>query len=215
LDYGVFNENIIEDVGSGRSLKDRPNLKAFLDNYKKLDEKDLVKIKTFNLQEKKAFVVCYLDRVSRDFDGGLSILQELERQGISFIPLDMEMISTANPETRKFIISIMISLAEYQITSLKKRQAAGILEAKRLNKYNQPRKKTVLTQDTINLVKQKLERKLTNQEIYVSIKISKSSFYLAKKTINQNNLKEEKEKEKEITLNEQKEQKERKEDKLP
>jgi DNA invertase Pin-like site-specific DNA recombinase len=125
------------------------------------------------------------------------------------------MISTANPETRKFIISIMIFLAEYQITSLKKRQAAGILEAKRLNKYNQPRKKTVLTQDTINLVKQKLERKLTNQEIYVSIKISKSSFYLAKKTINQNNLKEEKEKEKEITLNEQKEQKERKEDKLP
>jgi DNA invertase Pin-like site-specific DNA recombinase len=185
LNYGVKEENIIQDVGSGRSLEHRPNLKDFLEKNENLNSLELLKLKNSNLEEKKTFIVCYLDRISRDFDNGLSILSRLERQGFSFLPLDMPMIHSAEPAIAKLVFSLLIWLAEYEINSRQKRQKHGIFEARKRGVYNRPRKKTVLTANNIISVKEKLARNLTNIEIYRSLGISKSSFYLAKKLIAQ------------------------------
>ena len=183
LKHGVLKENIIEDVGSGRSLHSRPNLKFFLDQYNHLDDEELLKLQAFNIAEKKTFVVCFLDRISRDFDSGLSILRELEKKGFIFFPLDMPMIATGDPFIGKLVLTIMIWLAGYELQCRKKRQKTGIIEAKKLGKYSKPRKKTILTEENLALVKGKLDRNLTNKEIYKSMGISKSSFYMAKKII--------------------------------
>lgn len=183
LEFGVSPENIIEDVGSGRSLEFRPSLKKFLDQYNHLDNLQLLKLKASNIQEKKTFVVCYLDRISRDFDSGLSILRRLEERGFIFLPLDMPLIASSDSNIGKLVFSLLIWLAEYEINCRQKRQKAGIIEAQKLGRYNKPRKKTVLTNANILLIKEKLERNLTNKEIYKSIGISKSSFYNAKKIL--------------------------------
>ena len=82
----------------------------------------------------------------------------------------------------------MIWLAGYELQCRKKRQKTGIMEAKKLGKYSKPRKKTIITEGNLLLVKEKLDRNLTNVEIYKSIGISKSSFYMAKKIIDKRRL---------------------------
>lgn len=190
LEYGVAPENIIEDVGSGRSLENRPNLKAFLENCEK--EKNFKVAEGTNLEDenKKCFVVCFLNRISRDFDNGLLILRLLEKYNYSFIPLDVPMLESAEPSIRKLLFSLFVWLAEYELISRKKSQKLGIAAAKLRGAYSQPRKKTVLTESTILAIKEKLKRNLSNLEIYRSLNISKSTFYSAKKKIDQEKSKE-------------------------
>ena len=114
LAYGIAAEDIIEDVGSGRSLENRPNLKKFLEKCEK--ENNFKVAEGTNLENenenenKKCFVVCFLNRISRDFDNGLLILRLLEKYNYSFIPLDVPMLESAEPSIRKLLFSLFVSL---------------------------------------------------------------------------------------------------------
>lgn len=185
LAYGVLPENIIEDIGSGRSLENRPNLKRFLDNCEKEKKFKVAEGENLENENKRSFVVCFLNRISRDYDNGLLILRLLEKYNYSFVPLDVPMLQSAEPSIRKLLFSLFVWLAEYELVSRKKAQLLGIAAAKERGVYSKSRKKTVLTESTLIAIKEKLKRNLTHLEIYRSLKISKSTFYSAKKKIDQ------------------------------
>ena len=87
LAYGVLPENIIEDIGSGRSLENRPNLKRFLDNCEKEKKFKVAEGENLENENKRSFVVCFLNRISRDYDNGLLILRLLEKYNSSIYRL--------------------------------------------------------------------------------------------------------------------------------
>jgi DNA invertase Pin-like site-specific DNA recombinase len=76
-------------------------------------------------------------------------------------------------------------LSEFEVRNKKERQAIGINQARALGKYSN-RKKVKLTNEALEAIKKKILRNLTPLEIYTSVGISKSSYYVALKILKKN-----------------------------
>jgi DNA invertase Pin-like site-specific DNA recombinase len=181
LNYGVPSENIICEIGSGlKNVEDRVLLKEFLNQYDHLTELELLKVKICNEQIGKRFICVYLDRVSRDLKSGMALLNKFDKCGIKFIPLNLPY--SKEESFSQIIYALLLWLAEYETIQRKQRQNHGIKHAIFLGKYKN-RKRSKLSNEVIEQIKNKLLRNLTPVEIYRSLKISKSSFYTAKQII--------------------------------
>lgn len=181
IDFGVPLSNIFSDVKSGVRFEDRVELSFLLKKFNP-ENIEAEKIKIKNEKLGTTLVVCYLDRISRNLSSGLELIKQLENMGVSFISLDMPLVDKKTPEINKLIFIILMWISEFSIKNKKERQLIGIRKAISDGKYLH-RKKSKLTPELLIEIKKKLERKLSPKEIYLSLKISRSSFYTAKKIL--------------------------------
>ena len=112
--YGVEKENIYSDYASGK-LDDRPDLQACLKALRTGD----------------TLVVWKLDRLGRNLQHLISIVDELQNRNIGFKVLTGQGADIdTNTANGRLIFSIFASLAEYERELISERTKAGLASAR-------------------------------------------------------------------------------------
>ncbi len=112
--YGVEEENIYSDYASGK-LDDRPHLQACLKALRKED----------------TLIVWKLDRLGRNLQHLISIVDELQNRNIGFKVLTGQGADIdTNTANGRLIFSIFASLAEYERELISERTKAGLASAR-------------------------------------------------------------------------------------
>jgi len=107
----------IEKV-SGKNIKDRPELQKMMDYVR---EGDIV-------------IVESISRFGRSLQDLLTLINQLNEKGVQFRSIKEGDIDTTTP-TGKLVFSIFASLAEFERSVIKERQAEGIAIAKANGTY--------------------------------------------------------------------------------
>lgn len=118
-------DKIYQEAMSGKNIEERAQFQAMM-NY---------------LREGDTLVIKSLDRLSRNYDDILNIIQDLQARGIKLHVIDSEYlnIDTGNAELNKLMFNIIINLlgfvSENERTKIRERQAEGIKLAKERGAY--------------------------------------------------------------------------------
>jgi len=144
-------DRVFQEKESG-AKKDRPELNALLDYVR---EGDIV-------------VVTKLDRIARDTQHLLSIVERLETKGVSFKVLNMN-LDTSTP-TGKLMLTMLGAIATFERELMLERQAEGIAKAKAAGKYK-GRKPTARakSEQVVELAASGLARKAIAAQLNIGI----------------------------------------------
>lgn len=112
-------DRVYTEIASGKNT-DRPKLKAMLAYVR---EGDTVEVESFS-------------RFARNTRDLLSIVEELQQKGVSFVS-QKEKLDTGTPQGR-FMLTVFAALAELERESLLERQAEGIAIAKAEGRMGRP-----------------------------------------------------------------------------
>ena len=118
-------DKIYKEAVSGKNIQDRPQFQAMM-KY---------------LREGDTLVIHSLDRLSRNYEDIMNIIQDLQGRGIKLHVMDSEYlnIDTGNKEMNKLIFNIIINLlgfvSENERTKIRERQREGIILAKERGAY--------------------------------------------------------------------------------
>lgn len=110
-------DKIYQEKASGSSTYGRPQLQLMLDYIR---EGDIV-------------VVCKLDRIARSTIDLLHIVQQLERKGVAFLVLNIN-LDTSTP-TGKLMLSMLAAIGQFERELMLERQKEGIAKAKQRGAY--------------------------------------------------------------------------------
>lgn len=166
---GVALDRIFTDKMTG-STKDRPQLKAMLDYVRYGD----------------TVVVHSLDRLARNFDDLLAIINQLAKKGVTFKSLQ-ENITINGTNTNPIdtlILHIFGAIAQFNRSLIREAQREGIAKAKKRGVYKG--RKSVLTDENIARIEAMLTqrnssvdeyKKISHTDIAKQVGISKSSLY--------------------------------------
>lgn len=166
---GVALDRIFTDKMTG-ATKDRPQLKAMLDYVRYGD----------------TVVVHSLDRLARNFDDLLAIINQLAKKGVTFKSLQENItingINTSPIDT--LILHIFGAIAQFNRSLIREAQQQGIAKAKQRGVYKG--RKSVLTDENIAKIEALLAqrnssvdeyKKISHTDIAKQVGISKSSLY--------------------------------------
>lgn len=159
-------DKIFIDRVSGKSA-DRPELNAM---KQQLRDGDTVRVKS-------------VDRLARNTQDLLSLLEEMTEQGISVEFIDNKMVFDNQP-TSKFMITLLGAVAELERSFIRQRQSEGITIAKQKGRYKgRPVSDNALKAQ--KLITEKLSGKLslTDIEIMQLSGIQHAQFYRIKSSI--------------------------------
>lgn len=109
-------EKIFQEKVSG-AKRDRPQLTAMLDYCREGD----------------TVVVCKLDRIARSTRDLLGIVDQLERKGVAFQVLNIN-LDTSTP-TGKLMLTMLGAIATFEREMMLERQAEGIAKAKAAGRF--------------------------------------------------------------------------------
>jgi len=117
-------------------------------------------------------VVCKLDRIARSTKHLLSIVDSLEKKGVAFKVLNIN-LDTSTP-TGKLMLTMLGAIASFEREMMLERQTAGIARAKSLGKYT-GRKATARAK--ADQVKELLSSGKTKQSVADELNIGVASVY--------------------------------------
>lgn len=144
----------IEKV-SGKDTN-RPELQAMLDTAK---AGDIIYVHDFS-------------RLARSTKDLLAIVEMLTEREINLVS-NKENIDTSTP-AGKLMLTVLAAIYEFERTNMLERQAEGIEIAKRENKYaNCGRKKTEVTDEYEQLIRQYVDGKITKVQLAVMMNVSR------------------------------------------
>lgn len=144
----------IEKV-SGKDTN-RPELQAMLDTAK---AGDTIYVHDFS-------------RLARSTKDLLAIVEMLTEREINLVS-NKENIDTSTP-AGKLMLTVLAAIYEFERTNMLERQAEGIEIAKRENKYaNCGRKKTEITDEYEQLIRQYVDGKVTKVQLAVMMNVSR------------------------------------------
>lgn len=114
-------DKLFEEKLSGASAKDRPALQELIEWVRDGDK----------------VVVWSIDRLARNLQDLLSIVQELNSKGVSiqFIKDSLTFPPEGNDGASKLYLSILGAVAEFERSMIRQRQAEGIAKAKEKGVY--------------------------------------------------------------------------------
>lgn len=161
-DTQKYDRIYIEQL-SGKNT-DRPQLQAML-NY--VREGDTVVVESYSR----------LARSTRDL---LSIIEQLDAKGVSFVS-QKENIDTSTPQGR-LMLTIFAGLTQFERECLLERQAEGIAIAKREGRMGRPEVQPCA--DFASIVKDWQDGKTTAVEAMKRAGMSKATFYRKVKALN-------------------------------
>lgn len=108
--------------------------KIFLDKASgKNQERNALKEMLAFVRQGDTVYVSEIARLARNTTDLLSIVNQLEEKGVAFVSMK-EAIDTATPQG-KFMLTVFGAMAELERAYILQRQAEGIAEAKKANKY--------------------------------------------------------------------------------
>lgn len=166
---GVALDRIFTDKMTG-STKDRPQLKAMLDYVRYGD----------------TVMVHSLDRLARNFDDLLAIINQLAKKGVTFKSLqeNITINGTNTSPMDTLILHIFGAIAQFNRSLIREAQREGIAKAKQKGVYKG--RKSVLTDENIAQIEALLAqrnssvdeyKKISHNDIAKQVGISKSSLY--------------------------------------
>jgi len=117
-------------------------------------------------------VVCKLDRIARSTKHLLGIVDSLEKKGVAFKVLNIN-LDTGTP-TGKLMLTMLGAIASFEREMMLERQTAGIARAKSLGKYT-GRKATARAK--ADQVKELLSSGMTKQSVADELNIGVASVY--------------------------------------
>ena len=134
----------------------RPELQAMLDTAK---AGDTIYVHDFS-------------RLARSTKDLLAIVEMLTEREINLVS-NKENIDTSTP-AGKLMLTVLAAIYEFERTNMLERQAEGIEIAKRENKYaNCGRKKTEVTDEYEQLIRQYVDGKITKVQLAVMMNVSR------------------------------------------
>lgn len=111
-------------------------------------------------------------RLARSTKDLLAIVEMLTEREINLVS-NKENIDTSTP-TGKLMLTVIAAIYEFERTNMLERQAEGIEIAKRENKYaNCGRKKTEVTDEYEQLIRQYVDGKITKVQLAVMMNVSR------------------------------------------
>lgn len=111
-------------------------------------------------------------RLARSTKDLLAIVEMLGEREINLVS-NKENIDTSTP-TGKLMLTVIAAIYEFERTNMLERQAEGIEIAKRENKYaNCGRKKTEVTDEYEQLIRQYVDGKITKVQLAVMMNVSR------------------------------------------
>lgn len=166
---GVALDRIFTDKMTG-STKYRPQLKAMLDYVRYGD----------------TVMVHSLDRLARNFDDLLAIINQLAKKGVTFKSLqeNITINGTNTSPIDTLILHIFGAIAQFNRSLIREAQREGIAKAKQKGVYKG--RKSVLTDENIAQIEALLAqrnssvdeyKKISHTDIAKQVGISKSSLY--------------------------------------
>ncbi|STZ74868.1 DNA-invertase hin [Moraxella lacunata] len=166
---GVALDRIFTDKMTG-ATKDRPQLKAMLDYVRYGD----------------TVMVHSLDRLARNFDDLLAIINQLAKKGVTFKSLqeNITINGTNTSPIDTLILHIFGAIAQFNRSLIREAQREGIAKAKQKGVYKG--RKSVLTDENIAQIEALLAqrnssvdeyKKISHTDIAKQVGISKSSLY--------------------------------------
>lgn len=152
---------IYQEKASGVKV-DRPELAAMLDFCREGD----------------TVVVCKLDRIARGTAHLLTIVDTLEKKGVGFKVLNIN-LDTSTP-TGKLMLSMLAAIGQFEREMMLERQREGVEIAKKAGKYK-GRKPTAKEQ--AGKVMEMLGQGMTKQAVADALKIGVASVYRIAKAV--------------------------------
>ncbi|WP_395330743.1 recombinase family protein [Novosphingobium sp. BL-8H] len=152
---GIDEANLYLEKVSGRTADDRPELQRCMNFARSGD----------------TILVTKLDRFARSARDLHNLLAELDAKGVGFKCLDQAIDTTSS--TGRLTISILASVAEFEVALRAERQKEGIAAAKERGTYR--KRKSAINLDRVR----ELSAKNTPDEIAAIMKISRASVYRA------------------------------------
>lgn len=133
----------------------------------KEDRPELVKMLDW-VREGDTVIVCKLDRIARSTKHLLSIVETLEKKGVAFRVLNIN-LDTSTP-TGKLMLTMLGAIATFEREMMLERQMEGIREAKKKGKYL-GRKPTARAKSTqiFNLLKDGKTKQAIADELGIGI----------------------------------------------
>lgn len=172
---GVALDRVFTDKMTG-STKDRPQLKAMLDYVRYGD----------------TVVVHSLDRLARSLEDLISIINQLNKKGVSFksIKDNLTFDGVNNSPMDKFFLHILGAVSELERALIRERQKEGIAKAKQRGVYKG--RKPSLTPEKQAIIEERLAQKEKDLDSYkaisyqsiadeVGVSLSTLNRYLAKR----------------------------------
>ncbi|OPH37677.1 transposase [Moraxella equi] len=149
---GVALDRVFTDKMTG-STKDRPQLKAMLDYVRYGD----------------TVVVHSLDRLARSLEDLISIINQLNKKGVSFksIKDNLTFDGVNNSPMDKFFLHILGAVSELERALIRERQKEGIAKAKQRGVYKG--RKPSLTPEKQAIIEERLAQKEKDLQSYKSI----------------------------------------------
>ena len=159
---GVDPRQLFEDKASG-ARDDRPGLKKALEF----------------VQPGDCLVVWKLDRLGRSLPHLLTIVTDLQKQGIAFRSLT-EQMDTTTPHG-EFLFSVFGALAQYERALAKERIAAGLAAAKKRGR--QGGRPKVISDEQLEAITNTLESGASKASVCRTFGIKRSTLYDALKRV--------------------------------
>lgn len=149
---GIALDRVFTDKMTG-ATKDRPQLKVMLDYVRYGD----------------TVVVHSLDRLARSLEDLISIINRLNKKGVSFksIKDNLTFDGVNNSPMDKFFLHILGAVSELERALIRERQKEGIAKAKQRGVYKG--RKPTLTADKITLIEERLAQKEKDLQSYKTI----------------------------------------------
>lgn len=149
---GIALDRIFTDKMTG-SIKDRPHLQAMLDYVRYGD----------------TVVVHSLDRLARSLEDLISIINQLNKKGVSFksIKDNLTFDGVNNSPMDKFFLHILGAVSELERALIRERQKEGIAKAKQRGVYKG--RKPSLTPEKQAIIEERLAQKEKDLESYKAI----------------------------------------------
>lgn len=148
-------DKVFQEKASGVK-QDRPQLAAMLDYCREGD----------------TVTVCKLDRIARSTAHLLTIVDSLEKKGVAFKVLNIN-LDTSTP-TGKLMLSMLAAIGQFEREMMLERQREGVEIAKKAGKYT-GRKATAKAQ--AGKVMELLKQGMTKQAVADTLKIGVASVY--------------------------------------
>lgn len=121
-------------------------------------------------------IVHSMDRLARNVRHLLQLIEEITKKGarIKFIKENLEFSGEDSP-TAKLLLSIMGSVAEFELSMIKERQREGIELAKKAGKYKG--KQTILTPTVLEKIHEDMKTRKPLTYIAQDLGISRETIY--------------------------------------
>lgn len=178
-DYGCKLDNIYQEKVSGKNIEDRKEFKKALEFVRKDD----------------TFIVEALDRLGRNYDEIIKVIQYLKDKEVQLIVTNMPIMNQAigNPLLDKFmkdlIVSVLAMVSENERIESKRRQSQGIAIAKEKGIYKgkpdeySPNAKSKQKRVIYNQVVEQLNNNVPIKQIARDNDISRPTVYKIRKQL--------------------------------